>query len=165
MRDVCNSGSVVYKDRGGGLKSYFLCLIASSILSGAVCMAAEGSGFEKHIRYVCSLVCIVVTITPIVRLSIDMPELPAAAEYEVSDGGDAVVAVAEENAREYISGLIMKKFGISCTGVCIDLYSEANSLIVTGLRVFIQSGDAAAVEKYLEETIGGTVEVIYDGTD
>lgn len=39
------------------MKSYFFCLFGAALLSGVVSMAAEGSGFEKHIRYVCALVC------------------------------------------------------------------------------------------------------------
>lgn len=146
------------------MKSYFLCLIAASILSGAVCMAAEGSGFEKHIRYVCSLVCIIVTVAPIVKVSFTMPELPAFFEYTASED-DSVVTLAEENAAEYISSLLIKKFGISCTGVRIDLYSEGNSVTVTAVSVAIDGGDRDAVRLYLEETLGGAVEVVYDGAD
>lgn len=145
------------------MKEYFICLFAAALLSGAVCMAAEGSGFEKHIRYVCALVCIVVTVTPIVNITVKPPELPSYEEVSSVSGTDAVVGAAEEQAREYISSLIMKKFGISCNGVRIDLYSEGDSVTVTAVRVYIGGGDRAAVKSYLEETLGGTIEVEYDG--
>ncbi len=145
------------------MKSYFLCLFASALLSGAVCMAAEGSGFEKHIRYVCALVCIVVTVSPIVNITIETPELPSYEEASIPSGTDAVISTAEEQAREYISSLIMKKFGISCKGVRIDLYSEGDSVTVTNVRVYVDGGDTAAVRRYLEETLGGAIEVEYDG--
>jgi len=145
------------------MKEYFICLFAAALLSGAVCMAAEGSGFEKHIRYVCALVCIVVTVSPIVNITVNPPELPSYEEVSTAPGADAVVNVAEEQVMEYISSLIMKKFGISCKGVRIDLYSEDDSVTVTAVRVYIGGGDVSAVKSYLEETLGGEIEVEYDG--
>ena len=130
------------------MKSYFFCLFGAALLSGVVSMAAEGSGFEKHIRYVCALVCTI--------------ELPVVAETEVSGGESTVVDIAEQNAKEYISSLLMKKFGISCTDVRIELDSDGDSVTVTGVCVTIDGGDAVTIKRWLDETLGGNVEVIYD---
>ena len=129
------------------MKSYFFCLFGAALLSGVVSMAAEGSGFEKHIRYVCALVCTIAVIAPLAK---------------VSGGESTVVDIAEQNAKEYISSLLMKKFGISCTDVRIELDSDGDSVTVTGVCVTIDGGDAVTIKRWLDETLGGNVEVIYD---
>lgn len=91
------------------MKSYFFCLFGAALLSGVVSMAAEGSGFEKHIRYVCALVCTIAVIAPLAKADLSAIELPVVAETEVSGGESTVVDIAEQNAKEYISSLLMKK--------------------------------------------------------
>lgn len=126
-------------------------------------MAAEGSGFEKHIRYVCALVCTIAVIAPLAKADLSAIELPVVAETEVSGGEKStVVDIAEQNAKEYISSLLMKKFGISCTDVRIELDSDGDSVTVTGVCVTIDGGDAVTIKRWLDETLGGNVEVIYD---
>ena len=108
------------------MKSYFFCLFGAALLSGVVSMAAEGSGFEKHIRYVCALVCTIAVIAPLAKADLSAIELPVVAETEVSGGEKStVVDIAEQNAKEYISSLLM-------------------------------------IKRWLDETLGGNVEVIYD---
>ena len=144
------------------MKSYFFCLFGAALLSGVVSMAAEGSGFEKHIRYVCALVCTIAVIAPLAKADLSAIELPAVAETGVSGVESPVVDLAEQNAKEYISSLLMKKFGISCTDVRIELDSDGDSVTVTGVCVTIGGGDAVAIKRWLDETLGGNVEVIYD---
>lgn len=144
------------------MKSYFFCLFGAALLSGVVSMAAEGSGFEKHIRYVCALVCIIAVIAPLAKADLSVIELPAVAETEVSSVESTVVDIAEQNAKEYISSLLTKKFGISCSNVRIELDSDDDSVTVTGVHVIIDGGDADIVKHWLEETLGGSIEVIYD---
>ena len=144
------------------MKSYFFCLFGAALLSGVVSMAAEGSGFEKHIRYVCALVCTIAVIAPLAKADLSAIELPVVAETEVSGGESTVVDIAEQNAKEYISSLLMKKFGISCTDVRIELDSDGDSVTVTGVCVTIDGGYAVTIKRWLDETLGGNVEVIYD---
>ena len=144
------------------MKSYFFCLFGAALLSGVVSMAAEGSGFEKHIRYVCALVCTIAVIAPLAKADLSAIELPAVAKTGVSGGESTVVDIAEQNAKEYISSLLMKKFGISCTDVRIELDSDGDSVTVTGVCVIIDGGDAVTIKRWLDETLGGNVEVIYD---
>lgn len=144
------------------MKSYFFCLFGAALLSGVVSMAAEGSGFEKHIRYVCALVCTIAVIAPLAKADLSAIELPAVAETEVSSVESTVVDIAEQNAKEYISSLLTKKFGISCSNVRIELDSDDDSVTVTGVHVIIDGGDADIVKHWLEETLGGSIEVIYD---
>ena len=144
------------------MKSYFFCLFGAALLSGVVSMAAEGSGFEKHIRYVCALVCTIAVIAPLAKADLSAIELPVVAETEVSGGGSTVVDIAEQNAKECISSLLMKKFGISCTDVRIELDSDGDSVTVTGVCVTIDGGDAVTIKRWLAGTLGGNVEVIYD---
>ena len=84
------------------MKSYFFCLFGAALLSGVVSMAAEGSGFEKHIRYVCALVCTIAVIAPLAKADLSAIELPVVAETEVSGGESTVVDIAEQNAKEEI---------------------------------------------------------------
>ena len=129
------------------MKSYFFCLFGAALLSGVVSMAAEGSGFEKHIRYVCALVCTIAVIAPLAKADLSAIELPVVAETEVSGGESTVVDIAEQ---------------ISCTDVRIELDSDGDSVTVTGVCVTIDGGDAVTIKRGLDETLGGNVEVIYD---
>lgn len=145
------------------MKSYFFCLFGAALLSGVVGMAAEGSGFEKHIRYVCALVCTIAVAAPLAKADFSAIGLPAVTETVMSADGSAVVDIAEQNAKEYISSLLTKKFGISCTDVRIELNNGGDSVTVTGVYVAVDSGNTDTVRSWLEETLGGSIEVIYDG--
>lgn len=101
-------------------------------------------------------------VAPLAKADLSAIELPVVAETEVSGGESTVVDIAEQNAKEYISSLLMKKFGISCTDVRIELDSDGDSVTVTGVCVTIDGGDAVTIKRWLDETLGGNVEVIYD---
>ena len=61
-------------------------------------MVAEGSGFEKYIRYACSLICIAVTVTPIMKISFETPKLPDVPVVSY-DAVNTVTDLAEEKAK------------------------------------------------------------------
>ena len=94
------------------MREYFLC-IASAALISALCGAlASGTGLEKHVKYVCSLVCAAAVALPLVSAitshGVELPETAYAAFAEPAYGG-YFEETAYENVKEYILSLTFAK--------------------------------------------------------
>ncbi len=142
------------------MRDYFLCLFAASVISSVVGIIACGSNFEKVLKYVCSVVCIALVVFPLTQIELE------AEGFDIStashDGADLsqIQKETEASFKSYVSELLSENFGIICTRVSIDLYSEQDEITVSSVTVYINGGDTKAVEEYLEEKAGGDISVV-----
>ena len=148
------------------MRDYFICIFAAALISGAICMAATGTAFEKSVKYLCALLCALTVMSPLAEISLKGISLPSAETVSAADTTSAVTAEAERQVGDYISSLLFERFGISGAGVSIDLYSEDGTVYVGNVTVTLPSGsDAAGVRSYLKEALGGEICVGCENAD
>ncbi|MEG1743501.1 MAG: hypothetical protein RR246_04975 [Clostridia bacterium] len=145
------------------MREYLFCVFAAALFCGLASMMSVGGSFEKYIKYICALLCIVTVISPFIKIKInpDEFELPKPAS-ETSVDTAVVAEIAEKNAKEYISSLLFSKFGINASDVRIKI-SSSNNLTLETVTVFIERGtaDSLDVKTHLESVLGGTITVEY----
>lgn len=150
------------------MKGYFLTVLIASVC-GAVCVLLSWGGFERYIKYIASVVCLVLIISPL--REIDVSEISGAvSEYdtsaEVSDddflyrlSGE----ITENNAEEYISQLVFLEFGIKTVSTDIKIDWESQTPTVESITVSLSAEDCDkcdAARIYLSGLLGGEVRVI-----
>lgn len=150
------------------MKGYFLTVLIASVC-GATCVLLSWGGFERYIKYVASVVCLVLLISPL--REIDVSELDIAArEYELSaDISDDDILyrlsgeLTEKNAEEYISELVFSQFGIKTVSTDIKIDWDSQTPTVESIEVSLSAEDAdkcEAARVYLSGLLGGEVRVI-----
>lgn len=160
-RRVCKIGGV-------GIGGYFYTLLVASVC-GAVCAMLAWGGFEKYIKYIASLVCIVLLVSPF--RSIDISQMMEGAEEDTaasdSVSADGLYSLAsemtEERAEEYISGLVFSEFGINAVYTDIKIDWGSDDPIIESISVALDGSDmayAAEAEEYLVRVLGGEVKIV-----
>ena len=131
-------------------------------------MMLAWGGFEKYIKYIASLVCVVLLISPL--RSIDMSFI-SDAEYgvssesteEVSDIYAMTAALTEQSAEKYISDLVFSEFGIKAVTADIKIEWSKNEAVIESIVLVLSKGDmnrSDDVKKYLFSVLGGEVTVV-----
>ncbi|MDD4124966.1 MAG: stage III sporulation protein AF [Eubacteriales bacterium] len=146
------------------MSSYFFCILIASVLS-AICSSLASGGLEKYVKYVCSLICAVAVIMPVVAVfngDIDT-KLTYSVEANEYSTGDYISAEAEKKVREYIKHIVYEKFGITVQDISIEIYSGDGEVVVGNTTVTLKESDGEHVNEvrdFLLETLGGSVEVV-----
>lgn len=131
-------------------------------------MMLAWGGFEKYIKYIASLVCVVLLISPL--RSIDMSFI-SDAEYgvssesteEASDIYAMTAALTEQSAEKYISDLVFSEFGIKAVTADIKIEWSKNEAVIESIVLVLSKGDmnrSDDVKKYLFSVLGGEVTVV-----
>jgi len=146
------------------MKSYLLCVLSASVISAVFGALWANEKTEKYMKYVTCLVCAAAVIFPIAK-SFDIAEandiLSEISVFE-SSGSEYAFEKAENSVKSYIAGIIYEKFGITPDTVIIDIYSENNETVVSGIKVILKiedKGKAKNVESYLSDFLGAKTEV------
>jgi len=150
------------------MKNYFLVLLIASVLGGVFTVLASGSNFDKYVKYIASLICVVIIIAPL-KSFISAPfEIPEAYESNIqteTSSSEVDEVIASETITEldvYIKDIIFSEFGINTPSTNIKIDWKEDCIIITGVTVFLEKRDKAfreKVEKYLAETVGKGVSV------
>lgn len=145
------------------MRGYFYTLLVCSVC-GAVCTLLAWGGFEKYIKYISSLVCTVILISPIASLlGKDIADLePEITQNDLSASG-RTHELAEMQAEEYINEMLLNKFGIkeAYTDIKIDWGQDGYMLL--GISVALSEQDLAHADEirvYLQDQLGSEVTVI-----
>ncbi len=149
------------------MSSYFLALLTASVC-GTVCTLLAWGGFEKYVKYIASLVCMVIMISPFRELELSEISDYVGDEYSYSaECGSELYALAsemaEERAEEYISQIVFAEFGIKVLYTDIRIDWDKEEPIIEQVTVALSGGDFAFAERtsaYLENTLGSGVTVI-----
>ena len=150
------------------MKGYFYTLLITSVI-GAVCSVFSLSPFEKYMRYIASLVCVVLILMPF--RDIDLSELNDEIFCDVSDEISCKTEkinllssdMAEKRAEEYISEIVFNRFGINTVATDIKIDWENEEPTINCIEVRLKSEDmhnADMTKNYLADVLGGEVTVI-----
>lgn len=149
------------------MSGYFYTLLVTSVC-GAVCAMLAYGGFEKYIKYIASLVCLVIMISPF--REIDMSEIETAIpETEASEEeyGNSLYQTAaeltEQKVEVYISEIVFNKFGIKPIATDIKIDWTEEDAVIEEISVALSRSDmesADAVGKYLCDMLGGEVNIV-----
>jgi hypothetical protein len=105
----CDGG--VCQIGGQGMSGYFYTLLVASVC-GAVCMMLVWGGFEKYIKYIASLICVVLLISPLREIDIIAFTEDAFENSDVENGahGSDLYAISEriteQSAEKYICDIV-----------------------------------------------------------
>lgn len=157
-----------YKNRGDGVKGYLLTIIIASVC-GAVCVMLAWGGFEKYMKYIASLICIALIITPFRDIDVSqigdelVDEIDKNVIYQDADLDELASDMAERHAEEYISQIVFAEFGINTVYTDIKIDWDNDSPIITSICVALEQKDMdkqASAKDYLMRVLGGEVTVV-----
>lgn len=149
------------------MSGYFYTLMLASVC-GAVCTMLTAKGYEKYVKYIASLVCIVLMVAPLKEIDIDAVADTDRLLSESTPQGDGVFgslagAIAEERAEEYISQLVLTEFGIKTVYTDIKIDWDKTEPTIESISVALEGKDMAFADSardYLFKILGGEVDVI-----
>lgn len=148
------------------MSQYFYALLITSVC-GAVCALMAWGGFEKYIKYIASLICVLVMISPFRGL--DFTSIESIGEISVPEADSApalyktAANLTETDTEEYISQIVFGKFGIKPTAVNINIDWEQEIPTIESIVVMLSkedSGYSSQIKDYLFDVLGGEVTVI-----
>lgn len=152
------------------MKEYFITVMVSSVVSALCVSLSSGTGTEKYVRYVCALVCASVIVFPVTGLfdyrfpdvDVSLPET-AASSVPVQPYGVAE-SYAESGVKEYVSSLLLEKFGIIPVDISIEI-DIGNGITVGEMTVILEKSDEGRrkeAEDFLRSFLGSGIKVVTD---
>ncbi len=130
-------------------------------------MAVSG-GFEKYIKYIASLICVAVMVSPFRNIDISEITEKAKAEFTFFETSETLLyetagEITEERAETYINDIVFNKFGIKPLSTHIEIDWRKEEPIIESIKLYLSSADYlrnAEVQDYLYAVLGGEVEII-----
>ena len=124
------------------MRSYFAALFVASLM-GAVCTSLAGSKLEKYVRYLASLLCILLIISPLRDLKLSHPALPEGSLP--APQGATLSELAEQEAEKEICAAISASIsagtGITPASLRIDIDWDTSQPLIRALSVALRKQD------------------------
>lgn len=101
------------------MRDYFLILFIAALVGTVVSLVADGK-FEKQVRYLISLICVLIVLAPMksaVEVFSDVPDVSVPVAYSVSDPGRWVLDRSVEELEHTVAEAAKYRFGIEVAGV------------------------------------------------
>ena len=124
------------------MKTYVLTLLFVSALCGGCIYLCEGRKYEKHVRYLSTLLMLTVLVAPLPKIineKLSLPDLLRSSEIESGDAAyiEALQAESEKKLSEDLTALLKKKcslddrdLSLHATLVCRDKQFDLRSIEV-----------------------------------
>ena len=148
------------------MKGYFYILLVASVC-GTMCSMLVSGGFEKYIKYICSLVCLILMILPFreIDLKKSFEDYEVSLESEEGEQGLYKISseLAESRAEDYISEIVFSQIGIKPLSSDIKIDWALTEPIIESVTVSLSHDDMKMAEetrKYLFDVLGGEVDVV-----
>ena len=143
------------------LQNYFSMLLTASVL-GALCSAFVGSTFEKYLRYLAALICILLVLAPF--RSFDASELFrtdfSGGEISLPEGKTLSELAGEQAEGEicaYIAQSLSAETGITAADVRIDIDWTEDRPVIRAVRLLLPTEESHRAEEaaaWVERTYG-----------
>ena len=150
------------------MNGYFYTLLVASVC-GAVCVLLSWGGFEKYIKYIASLICVVLIIVPLREIDIsafDVGELEISSPE--SDSAEAelytvIEQMTKQRAEKYICDIVFSEFGINAVSADIKIEWGKTEAVIKNIDLVLISDDmnkAEDIRQYLFSALGGEVSIV-----
>ncbi len=150
------------------MSGYFYTLLVASVC-GAVCMMLAWGGFEKYIKYIASLICVALLISPLREIDISSA-ISDSLDYSQAETDSSMTdlyaiseQMTEQTAEKYIRDIVFSEFGINAVSADIKIEWGETEAVITDIDLVLTKNDmnrADGIKKYLFSVLGGEVRVI-----
>ena len=140
------------------MRTFFLSVFLAS-LAGALSVALAGGGaYEKYIKYIVSLLLILLLISPFASLkSIDY-ELEAQETLSIAANDGAVYEQQiHDELLLYFDALLQNDLGINARDIRIDIGIQDGEAVVGDITVYVDEDDLTEAGAYLFAKFGSGV--------
>lgn len=151
------------------MRDFFLTLLITSLIGGIIC-ALSDTKFEKPIKYLVSLICIVLILSPISSVfsggdsfEVSLPEVSVDEEFI----GDWIMTETENMLKKSVSEAVFSKFGFYPKKIELSLTSREGEngsvTVVEKVSIYILAENSAHKEelcRYLDALLYTNSEVL-----
>ena len=151
------------------MRDYFFTILVTSLIGGLVCSLSD-TKFEKPIKYVVSLVCIVLILSPIssvfsggTELEVSLPEV----SIDESLASDWIVTETENMLKKTVSEAVFSKFGFFPERIELEITSRESEngsvTIVDNVKIYVRKEYASLIDElkqYLDALLFSSSEVL-----
>lgn len=148
------------------MKDYFITLLTASVLGGIISILVSGSNYEKYIKYIAGLVCVVIIIAPLKSFLSSPFTLPeeytskAESAVSVTGADDVIASLTISELDTYIKDILFNEFGIKVPSTDIKIDWADDCMVINEITVYIDNTDGKYlndVKEYLAETIDESI--------
>ena len=150
------------------MSDYFYTLLVASVC-GTVCMMLAWGGFERYIKYIASLICVVLLISPLreidisAALSDSLDHSQAEPDSSVADLYAISEQMTENTAEKYIRDIVFSEFGINAVSADIKIEWGKTEAVIKNIDLVLTRNDmnrAEDIKRYLFSVLGGEVRIV-----
>ncbi|MBR5779086.1 MAG: stage III sporulation protein AF [Clostridia bacterium] len=150
------------------MSGYFYTLLVASVC-GTVCMMLAWGGFERYIKYIASLICVVLLISPLreidisAALSDSLDHSQAEPDSSVADLYAISEQMTENTAEKYIRDIVFSEFGINAVSADIKIEWGKTEAVIKNIDLVLARNDmnrAEDIKRYLFSVLGGEVRIV-----
>lgn len=150
------------------MSGYFYTLLTASVC-GTVCMMLAWGGFEKYIKYIASLICVVLLIAPLREIDISsaISDSLDYSQAEIDSSVTDLYAISEQmtenTAEKYIRDIVFSEFGINAVSADIKIEWGKREAVIKNIDLVLTRNDmsrAEDIKQYLFSVLGGEVRIV-----
>ena len=139
------------------MRAFFLSVLLASLAGALSVSLAGGSAYEKYIKYIVSLLLILVLIAPFASLKTIDYEFEAQETLSAAaDGGAVYEQQIHEELLRYFDALLQNDLGINARDVRIDIGIQDGEA-VGDITVYVDEADLTEAGAYLFAKFGSGV--------
>lgn len=139
------------------MRAFFLSVLLASLAGALSVSLAGGSAYEKYIKYIVSLLLILVLIAPFASLKTIDYEFEAQETLSAADGGAVYEQQIHEELLRYFDALLQNDLGINARDVRIDIGIQDGEAVVGDITVYVDEADLTEADAYLFAKFGSGV--------
>lgn len=143
------------------MKEWVFIIFTVSLAGGIINLLAAGGAGEKHIKLLCGIICVYVTVIPVQQLikgfKVQSPQ-EISQTVSLPDGNKYMEEKTKQGIKEYICSYLLEE-GITCVSVNIELAVTDTETVIGSIVVSVEEKDFIKAKQLL----GEYAEVIKDG--
>lgn len=130
-------------------------------VAGGLATAVVGKAYEKHLRFLASVICIALLVSPLLGA---LPSVSLSMDYRTEDeksdlATELIRLQSAEDAARALENYIFNQTGIKVRSVSIDIEGQGQDLYFTKALVTVERAeDAKTVKTCLDGLFGNAME-------